>query len=414
MSSLPVAFRGGDASPRARHWLVDHNPLYLLSGVSMLAGCFALNLAIGAEDAPLNKLVVLIGVFNVYEVCVIGLSAWLVRRQRLPRDAAQLLGLALVLLADGTLVYQQLATLSLTGGIITGGLATLLGLAKLWVMQRAVGLKLSPAGWAVTAADVAAVFALPAIVRAMGPDGRLTLIEAYPLWWAMGLLVAAHALPGRWWSRPEAGEDHRPARSVVALSPGILLALAWLHLPALHVVYQSQWDVALLVPVAIGLAAAIARLRSESLAERPALRFGAVGACVAFATVASLSNPEALVGGLADAKFAKIAPMRLNLVALVSLLAAVGWSQRSALSFAGAGVYALLATLGHTPAALRETLGWAAEHGRTAMHTLGDWLALLWPRSLMAWGVLGIALAFVLLVMGALVSRWSGPVEHDG
>ena len=84
-------------------WIIDRNPLFLLSGICMFAGCFAISRAIHAEpDAP-NALWMLLGllaVLNLYELMVIALGLLLSRSAALVRDARHLLGLALLLMID--------------------------------------------------------------------------------------------------------------------------------------------------------------------------------------------------------------------------------------------------------------------------------------------------------------------------
>jgi hypothetical protein len=68
-------------SNTSRHWLrfiVDHNPFYLLSGASMLLGCYLLNCALYTKAGDLHKLLLLLGVTNVYEILLIVLGVFLI------------------------------------------------------------------------------------------------------------------------------------------------------------------------------------------------------------------------------------------------------------------------------------------------------------------------------------------------
>src|SRR5262249_16844828 len=84
-----------DAAAQKDRWgwarsIVDHNPFFLLSGVCMLAGCFLISGAVHDNSNRVAKLLLLLGVLNVYEAAVTGLGLLLARKRGLVSDAAYL------------------------------------------------------------------------------------------------------------------------------------------------------------------------------------------------------------------------------------------------------------------------------------------------------------------------------------
>src|SRR5688572_8311858 len=90
--------RGGPQSRLAR-FIEDYNPFYLLSAACMLFGVFALNDSLDWSPLPLRKLLTLIVTLNLYELAVIALGCFLMRRG-IRRDAMLLLIVEAFFLAD--------------------------------------------------------------------------------------------------------------------------------------------------------------------------------------------------------------------------------------------------------------------------------------------------------------------------
>ena len=86
------------------------NPFYLLSAVSMLAGCFALSRALTAAPGQWKPLVALMGVLQLYEFVLLGLAVLLYRRIRMPSDARMAFLLGLLFVSDSTYLNTELAT----------------------------------------------------------------------------------------------------------------------------------------------------------------------------------------------------------------------------------------------------------------------------------------------------------------
>ena len=77
----------------AWEWIVEYNPFYLLSAVSMLLGCLLLANTTTWQPVPLSTLLPLLGTLQIYELACLGIGVLLYRKLGPRRDAVQLLGL---------------------------------------------------------------------------------------------------------------------------------------------------------------------------------------------------------------------------------------------------------------------------------------------------------------------------------
>lgn len=383
-------------------WIVDRNPLFLLSGISMFAGCFAISRAIHAEpDDPqaLWMLLGLLGVLNLYELMVIALGLLLSRSAALVRDARHLLGLALLLMIDVGFVYHESATASLTAGVIIGAAAAALGLAKTYAITRGVGVRLSHAALGLIGADLAAVFFLPVVMRWIAGDGFVSPGAMLGVFSAMGLLIALHALPSVWVrSMHAAGADRRQLQQLVrggVLLLPVLSAVA--HVAVGPWVYGTGYTSAYLAPLLLGLAVVVAR--QMALAGWAESAAGTAGVLAAAAVVSTLRVPGEMIGLVEWPVDVYVSPLRGALLASAGLAVWLALRHGAWKGYAGGGLCVMFATLGHTPRAMVDRVGYVAQEG-------WDLVRGMTPSSQLEWGVLGVGCAFLLLALGAAMSLW--------
>ena len=200
-------------------WIIDRNPLFLLSGLSMFAGCFAISRSIHADPENPRGLLMLVGllvVLNLYELMVIALG--LVLRAALRwRDARHLLGLALLLMIDLGFVYHESATASLSAGVAIGAAATVLGLIKQSHDAR-LGVRLT--AWAVglVGLDLGAVFFMPVVMRWIAGDGFVSPGAMMGVFGASGLFGRTARAAGR----VVAHTGHRALRPATVAAAGAM------------------------------------------------------------------------------------------------------------------------------------------------------------------------------------------------
>lgn len=389
------------------------NPLFLLSGVSMLLGCYLINSAVHEEQLRggglgmgLGTLATLLAVFNLYEFLVIGLGVYLLRSRGLVRDAAVLLLLEVLLLVDTALVYNEIATQSLeVGAAVAVGLA-ILAAAKVGLIAWGLKLRMPAAAWALVAADLLAVLAVPLVPRAFAANGQWELLPDSVflwMWWIAGALIAAHAIPRRW-TLTNGGNGVAKLRRAMAAALVVAPIVSVLgHLRGAHYIYEHAFYACYLSPVLLGAAAVV--LRRCTVPVKAQAWIAAAGLA---AVVLSLGFPHALAGHLG---FVEVTPMRLTLVATAALWFATGWVHLAWWFFtAGAAALAIAAT-GARPSTIGDRVGWTFEQVRATF----AWVGSLFrgaanagqqavPSTSMGWGILAVAAAFVLLAGGGCVS----------
>ena len=276
-------------------WIIDRNPMFLISGVLMLVGCFLVSQHVHALDpadagaSHILKLIVgLLVVLNVYEFAVIGLGLALAKSRTLVRDARHLLGLAILLLVDAGFVYTESGITSPGVGITIAILAALLALVKVGLVLRSLRIHASGPAMIVSSLALSAMYAMPIIVRSLAPDGFLPQRDAMAVWCGLGLVVGLYALPGRWLRLGVAqSSDQRQLQHLVAGGLIVLPIVSLIaHAVAALWVYKNAFEPAMLSPMLLGFAAVMLRHHRSLGGARPTAHAAAL--VVASAVVASL------------------------------------------------------------------------------------------------------------------------------
>lgn len=387
--------------PNRWSWLIDRNPLFLLSGVCMLGGCFLVSGAIHAYDpaevgegAVLLMLVALLAVLNAYEFAVIWLGLALSRSQSLVRDTRHLLGLALLLIVDAAFVYNETSIFKPEIGALIAAVATGLALIKSWWIVRSLGIRPTRGAIAAVSISLAVMYALPVVVRLMAHDGFLSQPMAMLVWCGLGTVVAAYAVPLRWVSFDDrANADHLQLQRLVA---GGLIALPLVslvgHACALLWVYENAFELSMLSPLLLGLAAII--LRHHEKLGGPAASAKAATIVVACAIVPCLLPVEELTLTSSAYSWLAFSPLRGVLLVCPAVLAWGWWiSGRGVFGAINTAVPLIASALGHTPSAM-------LSHTRWLIDAAARWL----PRTQLQWGALAIVAAFACLIVGGLIS----------
>ncbi len=399
---LPAEYRHGPLD-----WLVDHNPCYLVSGVCLLLGCYLINAAVHARPDEILPLLMLIAVVNLYELLIIGLGLLLYRVRRLRRDAVFLLVLEVVLLVDAALLYNELFIMDGATGVAVCLLALLAAAGKaVWVLH---GLRARLSTWAaiVLGIDVAVIYLLPGLLRTLKYHGTIDDGVFFLLWWGAGVLLALHVLP-RWWT------DRLP-RAVGVAAVALPMVAVIGRLAASQYVYDRPLFGAYLAPLLLG-AGVLWSLRFGAN-QTPAVQRRGVVVCVAAAVAACVGSP-----GVGYDIGVMVSSLRVTLLLAAMILGEAWWRLGGAMLVSNAAATLLLAVAGDSPEAMRGNVLWlwhwthnalaepaatTREQAATWWTTLRDLLAMAVPRGMLQWGAAVVALAFLLLTVGAVVS-WSG------
>lgn len=381
-------------------WLIDRNPLFLISGVCMLGGCYLVSGAIHVYDpAEVGEgtlfimLIALLAVLNVYEFAVIWLGLALSRSKTLVRDTRHLLGLALLLLVDAAFVYNETSIFKPEIGGLIAAAAAVLALIKAGWITRSLGIRPTRGAIVAVSISLTAMYAVPVIVRLLASDGFLSQPQAMLVWCGLGAVIAAYAIPLRWVTLKASVEpDHIQLQRLVV---GGLIVLPLVsvvgHACALLWVYENAFELSMLSPLLLGLAAII--LRHQEKLGGPAASAKAASIVVACAIVPCLLPVEELTINTAYTWLA-FSPLRGVLLISPLVLAWAWWISGRGIFGAITTVLPLFASaLGHTPTAMIAHLRWLIE-------AVARWL----PRSQLQWGALAIITAFACLIVGALIS----------
>lgn len=171
-----------DATPASpfrallHRWLVEFNPLYLLSAALVLAGTFLCSRDL-AESGSLHGPLAVAGIAELYAVALVGAAAVLVRLGHV--RPAVMLGLLTVLYqSDLTLHTETCANLGVAGTWAAGGWGLLYG-AKLFGLARALRLRLSRDAVATALVAGAGLAIGPFLLHDLAPGVRGALVAVW-------------------------------------------------------------------------------------------------------------------------------------------------------------------------------------------------------------------------------------------
>ena len=351
------------------------NFFYPLSALLMLLGCYTLSHALALEPGRLGGLAALMSTLHVYELLLITLALVVLSRLRLPDDAASLVAIETLFLADASLLLNELLAADLAWGTAGWAIAVLLATLKLAAVSRGTRLAVDP-GIVAAALQLLLVLTVPALFawalrwRQLEPG----LVHAW--WWG-----AAAASLGAWVvGRRAAGvadgsEAATRFRRWLTVVPSASLLV---HLHAGGWVYDIPFRWANLAAVLMAAAAAAVLLPS------PTRRLGWLPA---LAVLLTLDVAPDLLG---DALGVTLSPFRVVVGASAILYAVVFLRWRVHAAAVASAACAATALAGHSLAASAKTFA-----------RLFDVAA---PRSAHDWGVALVALAFVSLAAGLAIS----------
>lgn len=304
----------------SRNWLrfiLDHNPFYLLSGASMLLGCYLLNSALYTKAGDVRKLLILLATTNVYEILLILLGLVLIRRRGFERDGRMLLALEALFLVDITFINGVISTIDAWWGTLINAVLLSLAAAKLWIILRSLNLPKAGRTWLIILAQTAVLLAVPTLFKeiALPRHGRVSTLAVYATWWIAALLPAFGALlyhlPSRRSQIQSDGVEIGMARAYIILPYVSLL----IHLYGAGWVYSVNFASAFISPILLGLAIAMTVCESW-LPRRTITQLQAI--TIAAAVFFSSQFPITLAFSLHNFQ---LSPLRLSLLAgsLVSL-----------------------------------------------------------------------------------------------
>lgn len=373
-------------------FLVHHNPFYLLSALSMLAGCYALNSGLAARTGELQKLFLLLGVLNGYEAVLIGLAIYLIRRRNIQRDGRTLLLLEAPFLVDLAFINTEVGSNSVRAGCLFNLIVLSLALLKMAVVLRALWGHLPRRLFASIGVELAVLFLLSSAFTRFDHQqhGDVTPGEFYGAWWVVGGLLVAYELQARLWGADQSMETGL-RRFVRRLYLTLPMASIILHLSLLHWVYRVSFVSGDLAPLLIGGAFVIGRSRHAHRGDVQWLR--ALMPAAALALTAEHS-PHWMIW--VQGRFGLTPTVLMLAVAYITYVYCFFLSRAIKL-LAGAAAAVVLMLFGPSLAQLWAMAVWAVQRIVAGCRWLG-------ARSALEWGLAAMISAFGFLAMGASIS----------
>jgi hypothetical protein len=374
----------------------DRNPFYLLSALCMFVGFRIILGALNSAPGDWKTLLGLIVTLNFYEVVMIGLALFLIVKRGLIRDGWILLGIEALFLLDLTNLNAELFTAMPRLGAAVNSICFLLAMAKILMIIRTLGLRLTPGTAFYIAAQFAFLFAMPGIFRLMrSTDAAVSAMQIYSIWWMAGLLIAAGAfLVKRLPQIDDSPMAPLPFRLYIVL-PLISLLV---HLCSENRVYWVHFHYANVAPVLLGFVVVLSR--SKWRWHRMALQWslGLVAASILISILPPNYQHE-LSGKLLGLT---VSPLRLMLIGSSLMTFWLAIDHRSLIATTIAAGCMTLSALGTN----------VMEIDLQALNIL-RWMyhvaRRLIPETAGQWGIVAIGSAFVLLGIGAVVSLKAAP-----
>lgn len=354
---------------------MKNNPFYGMSAAAMVLGCYLLNHALDIEPGRLGKLLLLMGVLQIYEGLLVALGVFLVATRRAPRDGLTVLLLGTLFLLDATLLATECVTADWGVGAAVAVLLMGLAAGKLALVRRLLPGTLPARVAVLLGVQAIVVFGLPVVVVELAEKRLLAPVSLYGLWWiTLALPLARQQIADATRSSLTGRATAAPAAWTWVPAASILL-----HLWALGWIHQVAFHLAFLTPLLLGQALATERTRLRTQILLPAL-----------AILLSLGQAEALAFPLLGTRGPWISPLRLAALGAAAAWTILAWRNGHRWLVALAAAVGLGGLAGGS-------VGSIAEAVAAGVRLLGR----LVPRGALGWGVTGVVGGFVFLALGA-------------
>lgn len=398
---LPLPALPAQSPPPPRRTLTqligDYNPFYLLSAACMLFGVFAMNDSLDWSPLPMRNLLRMIITLNVYEIVVIGLATFFLRRG-IKRDALFLLIVEAFFLADVGFLNMEVFARDAKIGLLVNAIVLAAAVVKVGFVFHAAKIPLLDARFALVVMELAVLFAVPGLFAVIAQPRHevLPALAIYAGWWLAGALPVAYVLTvgslDLFRKRPDGG----PASVATIVSRAMIVVpmLSLLaHLCLSNWVYKVTFHPLNVAPLLIGVAVLAGHADRHVVHMAARMRLHLV---LPFAAIAlsAIPFPRDLIFPMLGLD---MSPLRLVLlVSAITYLDGLLLHRHGHFAWA-AGMCLALAGMGSSVGAINDNAVQVAKSSSNALRKLI-------PKTLREWGVLSVGASFVLLALGALVS----------
>jgi hypothetical protein len=366
-------------------FIIDHNPCYLLSGACMLIGCRLLNSALHTPAGDVNKLLLLLGVINLYELLLIALGLVLIRRVAFKRDGRILLFLEALFLIDITFTGGVISTIEFRSGLLINTALLILAALKAFFILHRLDLPRAGRMSLFITLQIALLLAVPLFYKwiAMPRNGTIPPLAVFATWWLAGLLPMIGLLLYRLPAAPRLLYPIGTERAMGIFFVMLPFASLLMHLYSAAWVYDIVFSSAFASPVLLGLALVMSLLEGPRLQRYliSRLQFCAVVGAIWL----SINFPRALTFELSPGGLI-VSPLRLVLVGAGMICMYFLWRNDRLIFLWTALICVAAALLGPDVQSIYLNLVRQA------------------PRTTLQWGLTSIATSFMLLAVGGILT----------
>ena len=218
---------------RIASYVIRRNPLYLISAVAMAIAARRLLLDADARAGEVGRMLLTLGVLQLYELAVGVVLVALHAGRRSPEDRPSLLLVAALFWTGPLAATLEMCAADDALGIGFSIAAGIIALGELRIVNRTLGLRMSTASHGVAAACLVLISAAPMVIRASHGEGAANELALYTAWWLLAGLALALI------SVLRAGTRHwGDAASVISrlngFGPGLWFALITITAAATH------------------------------------------------------------------------------------------------------------------------------------------------------------------------------------
>ena len=399
----PPSTRTKAANVSLSKLIVDYNPFYLLSAACMLFGIFALNDSLDWSPIPLKKLLTMIVTLNVYELAVIGLAVFLMKRN-IRRDALLLLIVEAFFLADVGFLNMEIFTVSARIGLLVNAFVLAAAVFKVALVFRAARIPLADSRFVFVTMQLAILFAVPGIfaIIAQNKSDFLSPLAILGGWWLAGVLPVAYTMTVGTVDIFRRSPTGAPA-SISTIVSRVLLVLPMLsliaHLCLANWVYKVTFHPLNFAPLLLGCAVMIGHADQHIATLAWRMRMQLVLPFVAIA-LSAIRFPRDMIFPFMSFD---VSPLRVTLIVAALVYLDGLYIHRHAYFAWAAGLCFAFAGMGHSVGSINDN---SVRMARSSANVF-DRLA---PKTLAEWGMLSIVASFVLLGLGAIISLLKRPM----
>ncbi|MCZ7646982.1 MAG: hypothetical protein M5U26_17290 [Planctomycetota bacterium] len=231
-------------------FLLKHNVFYILSAAFMLLGCYLISLPILLRPRALGQLLVLVAILQVYELLLVAVAAFIVRRDRTSAESAWLLVIETLFLLDITFTFNACQPVSPFWGLFVAFACLAAACAKVYALEAWSRVPLFANLKPYLLITLSFVYTFQGLFAPLAASGELASAGAHLTWALLGLTpLGWEALRRR---SPRKGPRWLTSRFRRGLALGILSA-AGLQVLGQVWVYEFPMRAAHLFPLGLTL-----------------------------------------------------------------------------------------------------------------------------------------------------------------